>query len=66
MGLIHSRASKKRDKAEAELAREETRQLRDERRREAAGDSALLQPTLRDTLRVLGERRRASREQDTD
>lgn len=32
MGLIHSRASKKRAKAEAELLKEQTRQLKDERR----------------------------------
>jgi hypothetical protein len=43
MGLIHSRAAKKRNKAEAELLREQTRQLR-----EAAAEDqpAWRQPTI--------------------
>ena len=53
MGLIHSRASKKRAKAEAKLLDEQRRQLRGQgrrddtaRREEAAGDNPLRQPTL--------------------
>jgi hypothetical protein len=57
MGLIHSRASKKRAKAEAELLREQAKQVRAERqaqdravraeRAEAAADlPAWRQPTL--------------------
>ena len=53
MGLIHSRASKKRDKAEAELLEEQRRQLKDERRAaeaERAGDSVWRQPTVGDAI----------------
>jgi hypothetical protein len=64
MGLIHSRASKKRDKAQAKLLEEERRQLAAPRleaeraaRRERAGDNPLRQTTVRDmgaaTLRQL-------------
>jgi hypothetical protein len=58
MGLIHSRAAKERNRAEAALLREQTRQLRGER--VAAADaaaaesgeirSALRQPTLGEAL----------------
>lgn len=60
MGLFHSRAGKKRAKAEAELLREQAKLVRQERnavrgeqrnartaqRAEAAGDNPLRQPTL--------------------
>jgi hypothetical protein len=60
MGLIHSRASKKRATAEAKLLREQTKLVRQERniarseqrdarveqRAAAAGDNPLRQPTL--------------------
>jgi hypothetical protein len=65
MGLIHSRASKKRDRAQAALLKEERRQLAGARHRddheervEQAGDSVLRQPTVRDALGKLAERRR--------
>lgn len=64
MGLIHSRASKKRARAEAELAREQARAVRAERktaerdRRSAkASDSVLRQPTLGDAIRAAKRRR---------
>jgi len=43
MGLIHTRARKQRDRAEAELAKEEARQLRDAR---TADQLWYRQPTL--------------------
>ena len=53
MGLIHSRASKKRAKEEAKLLKEQRKQLKAQGRRgdiaareEAAGDNPLRQPTL--------------------
>jgi len=53
MGLIHSRASKKRAKEEAKLLKEQRKQLRAQGKRndvaareEAAGDNPLRQPTL--------------------
>ena len=55
MGLIHSRASKKRDKAEAKLLEEQRRQVKDERReaeREQAGDNPLRQPTVGDAIKT--------------
>lgn len=57
MGLIHSRASKKRDKAEAALLEEQRRQLKDDRQeadrevaRERAGDNPWRQPTVGDAI----------------
>lgn len=61
MGLIHSRARKKRDRAEARYHQELTRQLREERtaqRAEDAGDSLLRQPTLGALLSAAARRRR--------
>jgi hypothetical protein len=66
VGIIHSRASKKRDKAEAELLREQAKQLRGssqsarhadavEREQEAADLPAWRQPTVRGMLRKLAE-----------
>jgi hypothetical protein len=59
MGLIHSRASKKRDKAQAALAKELARTEREQRQAgkharqvEAAGDSAWRQPTVGDALKT--------------
>lgn len=50
MGLIHTRASKKRDRAQADLLKEELR----ERKAEFAADRpALLQPTVGLMLRKL-------------
>lgn len=53
MGLIHSRASKKRAKAEAKLLNEQRKQLRAQGKRDdiaaregTAGDNPLRQPTL--------------------
>jgi hypothetical protein len=69
MGLIHSRASKKRAKAEAKLANEQRRGLKDERRARAeeqaaerAGDSAWRQPTLGRALGKAAENRRKRQE----
>jgi hypothetical protein len=57
MGLIHTRASKKRDAAQAKLLEEEIMQ----HRREEAGDSLLRQPTVGDLIRKIWQRRRARR-----
>ena len=61
MGLIHSRASKHRAKAEAELLKEQTRQLRDERKAEKAEAAedlpAWRQPTLGAALGKLARQR---------
>jgi hypothetical protein len=57
MGLIHSRASKKRDAAQAALLREELTQ----RRVEAAGDSLLRQPTVGSLISKIVQRRRSRR-----
>jgi hypothetical protein len=53
MGIIHSRASKKRAEAEAKLLKEQRKQLKAQGKRnsvaareEAAGDNPLRQPTL--------------------
>jgi hypothetical protein len=53
MGLIHSRASKKRAQEEAKLLKEQRKQLKAQGKRdgvatrqEAAGDNPLRQPTL--------------------
>lgn len=67
MGLIHSRASKRRDNAQADLIREEVRQVRRDNpraREEAAGDSLLRQPTVGGVIRKLAERRRAGQGDD--
>ena len=64
MGIIHSRAAKKRDRAQAALLREQERELRGARkaaehdeRAEAAGDSLLRQPTVGDALAAWKRRR---------
>lgn len=66
MGLLHSRASKRRDRAEAQLLEEQARQVRGERRaagraaREEAADGlpAWRQPTLGGALRKMAQDRR--------
>jgi len=70
MGLIHSRASKKRAKAEAKLADEQRKDIRKARhaaakdeRVAAAGDNPLLQPTMRGMIRKARERKAARGEQ---
>jgi len=71
MGLIHSRASKKRAKAEAKLADEQARLIREQRRQlmddrkadehdervEAAGESILRQPAVRDAINAARRKR---------
>lgn len=64
MGLIHSRASKKRAKAEAKLLNEQRKQLRAQgkrddtaRREEAAGDNPLRQPTVGGAISAWQRRR---------
>jgi hypothetical protein len=57
MGLIHSRARKKRDRAAAELTRQQTGLIRDQRLRRrratSAGSPWWRQPTVGDMIRVL-------------
>ena len=53
MGLIHSRAAKKRAKIETKMLTAQYREMQ----REAAGDSLLRQPTLGALLSKLAERR---------
>lgn len=67
MGLIHSRAAKKRNKAEAALLNEQARLLRDERQAaehdqavERAGDNPWRQPTVRDAIAAARRRRKAA------
>jgi hypothetical protein len=69
MGLIHSRAGKKRDKAAAALLSEQAAQLQDERQREerlrreeAAGDNPWRQPTLGGAIRKAAENRHRRQE----
>ena len=57
MWIIQSRASRKRDRAEAAVLREQELRLKSER---LAGAPLLLQPTLRDLIRE-ALRRRATR-----
>ena len=54
--MTMSRARRKRDRAQAELSREQTLQLKSER---LAGAPLLLQPTLRDVIREALRRRRS-------
>lgn len=75
MGLIHSRASKKRDKAEADYFRQGAATERQNRRAdgaqhradnlqqrtEAAGDNPWRQPTLGGAISAWRRRRRSSR-----
>ena len=42
MGLIHSRAAKKRNKAEAELLKEQTREMKQDRRAAQAGGAEVI------------------------
>jgi hypothetical protein len=65
MGLIHSRASKKRAKEEAKLLKEQRKQLRAQgkredvgRREQAAGDNPLRQPTLGGAIQTWQNNRR--------
>lgn len=67
MGLIHTRASKQRARAEAQLAEEQAALIRAERQRIAAeggvpaertsADSVLLQPTMRDAIAAFRRKR---------
>jgi hypothetical protein len=64
MGLIHSRASKKRAKEEAKLLKEQRKQLKAQGKRdgatarqEAAGDNPLRQPTLGGAIGALQRQR---------
>jgi len=64
MGLIRSRSKKVRNKAEAEVLREQARQMRGERQAaerdaavERAGDSVLRQPTVRDAIAAARRKR---------
>jgi hypothetical protein len=65
MGLIHSRASKKRAKAEAKLLKEQRKQLKAQGKREnvaarqeAAGGNPLRQPTLGGAIGAFQRQRR--------
>lgn len=64
MGIIRSRASKQRDRAQRDLLQEQARQLRGERetaeheqRAADAGDNPWRQPTVRDALAAAKRRR---------
>ena len=64
MGLIRSRSKKMRNKAEAEVLREQARQMRGDRREaerdaavERAGGSVLRQPTVRDAIAAARRKR---------
>lgn len=67
MGLIHSRAAKQRNRAEAAVLNEQARQLGNERRATehdqraaAAGDNPWRQPTVGDAIKTF----RRNRQQD--
>jgi hypothetical protein len=69
MGLIHSRASKKRDRAAAKLAEEQAKAIKDERkadRKERAAERNAANPIQLPKIPTLGEVIARRRQRDED